>query len=58
MIALQAPWDTSVRAAMTAAGLRTGDTALHTGRHFSLRDAIKWACRMQVSNAFHRDQNI
>ncbi|CAL5218660.1 g365 [Coccomyxa viridis] len=43
----EAPWDTSVRAAMTAAGLRTGDTALHIGRHFSLRDAMKWAQRMQ-----------
>ena len=35
---------------MTAAGLRTGDTALHIGRHFSLRDAMKWAQRMQVSD--------
>ena len=48
MISLQAPWDTSVSAAMMAAGLRTGDTALHIGRHFSLRDAMKWAGRMQV----------
>ncbi len=48
LIPLQAPWDTSVRAAMTAAGLRTGDAALHIGRHFSLRDAMKWAQRMQV----------
>ena len=48
MISLQAPWDTSVSAAMMAAGLRTGDTALHIGRHFSLRDAMKWAGSMQV----------
>ena len=34
---------------MNAAGLREGDTALHVGRHFSLRDALKWARRMQVT---------
>lgn len=34
---------------MEAAGLREGDTALHVGRHFSLRDALKWARRMQVT---------
>ena len=46
---LQAPWEMSVRAAMDAAGLHEGDTALHVGRHFSLRDALKWARRMQVT---------
>lgn len=45
----QAPWELIVKAAMTSAALRTGDTALHVGRHFSLRDAMKWARRMQVS---------
>lgn len=28
--------------------MRQGDAALHIGRHFSLRDALKWARRMQV----------
>ena len=37
-----------MHAAMHAAGLRTGDTVLHVGRYFSLRDAMKWARRMQV----------
>ena len=49
MFPRQAPWDTSVRAAMAAAGLHTGDIALHVGRHFSLRDAMKWAQRMLVT---------
>ena len=37
-----------MHAAMHAAGLRSGDTVLHVGRYFSLRDAMKWARRMQV----------
>lgn len=37
-----------VRGAMEAGGLRAGDAALHVGRHFSLRDLIKWSHRMQV----------
>ncbi|KAK9809153.1 hypothetical protein WJX72_010301 [[Myrmecia] bisecta] len=38
---------TSISASMEAAGLRSGDTALHVGRHFSLRDLFKWCGRMQ-----------
>ena len=41
-------WEGTVHAAMHAAGLRIGDTVLHVGRYFSLRDAMKWARRMQV----------
>ena len=47
-------------AAVQAAGLRPGELALSLGRHFSLRDLIKWCRRMQVRvhrNAM-RSQNL
>jgi midasin len=37
-----------VQTATEAAGLCLGDTALHVGRHFSLRDVLKWCKRMKV----------
>ncbi len=38
----------AVHAALEAAGIRGGELAQSLGRHFSLRDLIKWARRMQV----------
>ncbi len=41
-------WDSMAHAALHSAGLRAGDAALHVGRHFSMRDVLKWCRRMQV----------
>lgn len=35
-------------AALEAAGIRAGQLGQALGRHFSLRDLIKWCHRMQV----------
>lgn len=47
---LQGPdeWADIAHAALEGAGLRAGDVALHVGRHFSMRDVLKWCQRMQV----------
>ena len=42
------PMQSAAHAALEAAGLRSGELTLSLGRHFSLRDLIKWARRMQV----------
>lgn len=36
-------------AALEAAGLKAGQLGQALGRHFSLRDLIKWCHRMQVT---------
>ena len=41
-------WEGTAEAAARAGGVRTGDPGLHVGRHFSLRDLIKWCRRMQA----------
>lgn len=41
-------WTEGVTAALAANGFRGTDAALHVGRHFSMRDLIKWCRRMQV----------
>lgn len=48
--AMQGPdeWHSMAHAALNSAGLRAGDAALHVGRHFSMRDVLKWCRRMQV----------
>ena len=40
----------TVEAAIAAAGIYPGAAASHIGRHFSLRDLLKWAARMEVCN--------
>ena len=45
----------AVHVALEAAGLRGGELSLSLGRHFSLRDLIKWARRMQVRT--HRTES-
>ena len=37
-----------VRSVMQAGGLSIHDMAFHAGRHFSLRDLVKWCKRMKV----------
>ena len=41
-------WEAAVFAAARAGGVRTGDAGMHIGRHFSLRDLVKWCRRMQA----------
>lgn len=41
-------WEGCAEAAARAGGVRPGDPGLHVGRHFSLRDLIKWCRRMQA----------
>ena len=36
---------------MEAVQLQAGDASLHVARHFSLRDVVKWARRMQVGQS-------
>ena len=43
--------DARVAAAMKAVQLQAGDASLHVARHFSLRDVVKWARRMQVGHS-------
>lgn len=40
-------WAAAAVTALRGAGVRPGELALALGRHFSLRDLLKWAARMQ-----------
>jgi len=41
-------WEAAVAAAARAGGVRAGEPGLHVGRHFSLRDLVKWCRRLQA----------
>jgi len=41
-------WEAAVAAAARARGVRAGEPGLHVGRHFSLRDLVKWCRRLQA----------
>ena len=44
-------WEGAVAAAAHAGGVRAGEPGLHVGRHFSLRDLVKWCRRLQARAA-------